>query len=148
MGIEIITAGINDLEILSKLFDDYRRWYHQESDIGKAKAFLQERMEKSESVIFLAISNGKAVGFTQLYPIFSSVQMERAWLLNDLFVAADARKLGVASALLNHAKDYGSSTGAKFLMLQTGIDNLDAQRLYLRRGWDYLQDYIYQLNLG
>jgi len=85
--------------------------------------------------VFLAIVDGAIVGFTQLYPSFSSVSMKRLWVLNDLFVTADARKSGAGRALLERAERWAAETGAKGLTLSTQVTNLTAQRLYEACGW-------------
>lgn len=79
------------------LFNLYRVYYDQKSDMEGAVNFLRERISNEESVIFLAYSQEQAVGFTQLYPTFSSVQMKRTWVLNDLFVHEEHRGQGFGS---------------------------------------------------
>ena len=128
-------AELDDLDALVPLFDGYRRFYEQPSDVAGARAFLGERIKRNESVIFLAVADGTIVGFTQLYPLFFSVSMERLWLLNDLFVAADARRTGAGRALLERAERHAREMGAKGLTLTTGNANLTAQRLYESCGW-------------
>jgi GNAT superfamily N-acetyltransferase len=135
MSISIYQATINDLTQLVPLFDAYRVFYKQPSDKEGAEKFLFERFEHGESVIFMAKDNEEAVGFTQLYPIFSSVSMQRLWLLNDLFVMEQGRRKGIAEKLMNAAKDFAILTRAKGLTLSTAIDNHDAQRLYERLGY-------------
>src|SRR6266702_6632429 len=99
--VRTVRAGLDDLEALVPLFDGYRRFYGQPADLVAARAFLSERIKRNESVIFLAIREGSVAGFTQLYPSFSSVAAERLWILNDLFVAPDARRTGAGRALLD-----------------------------------------------
>jgi GNAT superfamily N-acetyltransferase len=108
---------------------------------------LQDRMQRNESVIFISMEHGEATGFTQLYPIFSSVSLERAWLLNDLFVRPDARKSGAGSLLLERAKDWGRETGARWLLLSTGCENFTAQSLYEKNGWKKVSDIYYEFVL-
>lgn len=89
----------------------------------------------------------KYVGFTQLYPTFSSISMKRNWILNDLFVDSDAREQGVGNMLLQTAKEYAIQTGAKGISLCTTVDNKQAQRLYEKNG--YVRDshyYHYELD--
>ena len=137
MQIEIRQATINDLEGLAVLFDQYRIFYGQASDIEKADAFLFDRFAHNESVIFVAEDKGanKPAGFTQLYPIFSSVSMKRVWLLNDLFVAETYRKQGIANGLLAAAKDFAERTKAKGIELATAMNNKGAQKLYEKMGY-------------
>ena len=130
------------------LFDAYRRFYRQPSDLRHARSFLRARLDRKESVILLALDQSEAVGFTQLYPSFSSVSMARIFILNDLFVSPEARGKGVGSALLAAAADFGKQAGAVRLALTTETSNTVAQSVYERMGW--VRDttfYTYELTL-
>lgn len=128
-------AAAADLDALVPLFDGYRQFYQQPSDPALARAFLAERLDRLDTVIILAQLDGVAVGFTHLFPIFSSTRCARLWLLNDLFVAAAARKHGVARALLRAAEAHARSTGACGLELATAHSNSAARQLYESAGW-------------
>jgi len=132
---DIRRATLEDLDLVAPLFDGYRRFYGQAADIPRAKAFLRERLERNESTILLAMRDGQAAGFTQLYPLFSSVRTARLWLLNDLFVAEHARRGGVARALLDAAVAFAREQGAAGVMLETMRDNTPARALYRAAGW-------------
>ena len=134
-AVRTVRAELDDLEALVPLFDAYRRFYKQVSDPDGARAYLAERIKRGESVIFLAIVDAVIVGFTQLYPLFSSVSLKRLWLLNDLFVAPGARTSGAGRALLERAERWAAETGAKGLTLTTAMTNTTAQRLYEAAGW-------------
>ncbi|MEW9573094.1 N-acetyltransferase family protein [Rhodanobacter sp. Si-c] len=136
MSFEIRRATFHDLDSLVPLFDGYRQFYGKASDEAGAREFLTARLRLNESMILLARDgHGAALGFTQLYPLFSSVRMVRTWLLNDLFVAASARRRGVAKALLEAAATQTRNLGAASLSLSTAHDNLAAQALYESLGW-------------
>lgn len=147
MKIDIKKATIAELDEVAFLFNAYRVWYHQSSDIKSATVFLRDRLMKNESTVFIGIIENKVVGFVQLYAIFSSIGLKPAWLLNDLFVAEGARKQGVAKALLEAARNFGTEKGARFLLLQTSCDNYNAQSLYESNGWVKQTDYFYELPL-
>jgi GNAT superfamily N-acetyltransferase len=138
-----VRAELDDLDALVPLFDAYRRFYGQASDLPGARAFLADRFKRGESVIFLAVVDGAIVGFTQLYPSFSSVSMRRLWVLNDLFVTPDARKSGAGRALLERAERWAAETGAKGLTLSTQVTNLGAQRLYEACGWTKDDEFLH-----
>lgn len=140
-------AKKKDIDQLSVLFDKYRIFYKQRSDVDSAKSFLKKRMKRKESVIFVAEERKNLVGFTQLFPIFSSVSMQRTWLLNDLYVNEKARGIGAATALLNAAKDFGAETNSKWLLLQTAADNSTAQRVYEKNGWIKETDFFYRKDI-
>jgi ribosomal protein S18 acetylase RimI-like enzyme len=130
-------ASLEDLDALTTLFDGYRVFYKQPSDLVLAHAFIAERLQRGESVIFIARDSGnhEALGFTQLYPMFSSVSARRIWVLNDLFVVPAARKRGVARALMDCARDFATEAGALRLILETAEDNHAAQALYESLGY-------------
>jgi len=129
-------ATAEDVHAIAPLFNHYRMFYQQPSDEVMAHRFIGERLQRGESVIFLAEVGGKTVGFTQLFPSFSSVRAGRAFVLNDLYVDIAARRLGVARALLQAAADFARSEGAIRLELETDHDNRSAQALYRHMGWE------------
>ncbi len=143
MPIKTRRATLADLDIVAPLFDAYRQFYDQPADLQRAQTFLHARLSAGESVILLAYLDGadeqQTAGFTQLYPMFSSVRAERTFMLNDLYVTPDARRSGVGEALLHAASDYGRSQGAIRLELETMPDNLTAQSLYRAQGWQFYQ---------
>jgi ribosomal protein S18 acetylase RimI-like enzyme len=136
MHFQIQQATSADLDRLAPLYDDYRQFYGQPADLARARGFLAERFQRHESLILLALDErGEGLGFTQLYPLFSSVRTVRIYLLNDLFVATGARRQGVAAALLRAAAEQARSLGAASLSLSTALDNAPAQALYESLGW-------------
>jgi GNAT superfamily N-acetyltransferase len=138
--LRIRQAGLADACALAPLFDAYRGFYGQASDVVLAESFLRERLALGESLILLAERAGTAVGFVQLYPLFSSVRARRILVLNDLFVAEAARRTGVAQALLREAESLARAAGALRLVLETGEDNRPAQRLYEQLGWRHVSE--------
>ena len=136
MSVTIAQATIYDVDRIAQLFDAYRQFYGKSSDVALASAFLAERFRLRESVVFVATDNdGAAVGFTQLYPSFSSTEAARTYILNDLFVIPEARRLGVGKLLLEEAARFGRTVGAVGLSLSTGLTNTPAQKLYESLGW-------------
>src|SRR5438552_2092344 len=134
-GIEIRQAAVGDLDILVPLFDEYRQFYRQPSEPDRARRFLLDRFGNNQSIIFLAFADAAGIGFTQLYPSFSSGAMARIFILNDLFVSPEARRRGAGRALLRAAADYGRRVGALRLVLSTEVTNTTAQALYETVGW-------------
>ncbi len=136
MSIEIQQATIDHLEGLVPLFDQYRQFYGQDSDLESAQNFLKDRFFHSESIIFIAQEDSQTtIGFTQLFPSFTSTGCARLYILNDLFVAPSHRGRGVAADLLDAAAAFGRKMGAVRLTLSTAVDNLVAQRVYEHAGW-------------
>ena len=131
---QIQRIDTNTLHLVETLFDKYRVFYHQPSDIALARQFLQQRLSNNESVIFAAVDseNGRITpaGFTQLYPLYSSVRAQKNWILNDLYVEAAYRKQGIGRKLIEAAMQFAMGEGATFIQLETMPDNITAQRLY------------------
>jgi GNAT superfamily N-acetyltransferase len=148
MTATIRQATIHDLDTIAPLFDAYRQFYRQPPDLALARAFLAERFAHHESVIFLAFDGDRAVGFTQLYPLFSSVRANRIYLLNDLYVVPQARRGGAARRLMQTAADFARTNGAASLALTTELNNAPAQALYESLGWQREPHYCeYDLTL-
>jgi len=150
MKLVITKAEIQDVAALAPLFDGYRAFYGQESNLEGARKFLLERLSKNESVIFVAKDPGKDsfLGFVQLYPSFSSVRMRRKWILNDLFVAQEFRRRGVGLALMRSAEGFAREDGAASLILDTASDNSIAQNLYEAIGYEKDTLIHYSLHLS
>ena len=128
-------AALTDIEALAVLFDEYRQFYGGTSDLKAARAFLISRFEHGESVVFLAFRDNEPIGFTQLYPSFSSLSLARTYVLNDLFVRLSGRKKGIGTALIHTATEYAKTVGALFMSLSTATTNTTAQSLYQSLGW-------------
>jgi ribosomal protein S18 acetylase RimI-like enzyme len=137
-------AGLGDLDALAPLFDAYRRFYEQPADLARARVFLQARLERAESVIFVAeIDTGADSasaraglrGFCQLYPTWCSVAAAPIFVLYDLFVDDRARRGGVGRALMLAAQAWARDAGAARLDLSTAHANTRAQALYESLGW-------------
>ncbi|MDP9017124.1 MAG: GNAT family N-acetyltransferase [Candidatus Eremiobacteraeota bacterium] len=134
-NLRIQRAILEDLDDLLPLFAGYRTFYQQQPDADGEHRFLHDRLANHESVIFIARHGQQAVGFAQLFATFSSVHLQPAFILEDLFVHADARKLGVAAALLERAKLHAREWNAAGMFPETAHANRAAQRVYERAGW-------------
>lgn len=139
MSTHIRAAAPDDLPLVAPLFDAYRQFYEQAPDLAAAKAFIQARMTKRESVILLALDGhdpeAQAIGFCQLYPSFCSVEAAPIYVLYDLFVSPHARQTGTGRALLRAAAQQARDQGMARMDLTTARTNLHAQGLYESEGW-------------
>src|SRR5215212_2376261 len=128
-------AVLSDLEPLAVLFDRYRQFQGRPADAVAAREFLRARFDHGESIVFIADDGEQPLGFAQLYPSFSSVSLQRVFVLNDLFVAEDGRRRGVATRLLSALESYAGALGASRISLNVARPNTTAQALYAARGW-------------
>jgi len=143
------------LHLVETLFDKYRVFYHQPSDIALARQFLQQRLSNNESVILAAVDNknGETIpaGFIQLYPLYSSVRAQKNWILNDLYVETSYRKQGVGRKLMEAAIHFAKGEGATYIQLETMPDNITAQRLYESIGFKQYNPFegelVYKISL-
>lgn len=149
--ITIERASSEHLREVVPLFEKYRAFYRCDPAQERAESFLRERLEKGESVIFVArdvaSAPAKAVGFVQLYPLFSSTAMKRLWLLNDLFVEESQRGVGIGERLIVAGTELARSTQARGLFLETEPSNQRAHRLYEKMGFELVGNLFYGLEL-
>jgi len=147
--VKIFRAGLEHVDELAGLFDQYRVFYEKDSDLEACRRFLAERLKNDQSIIFAAQgSNGALQGFTQLYQSFCSVELGPLIYLYDLFVEPSARRTGMARALMETARRFALEQGANRLQLETAMDNTRAQALYEDLGYERdTEFYTYHLPL-
>lgn len=137
----VAPAHISDVELIAPLFDAYRQFYGAASDLPAARDFLTQRLSCGESIVLMAIVESEdggsdtVAGFAQLYPSFSSLALRRVMILNDLFVAPEYRRAGVARRLVQESVEYARRAGAVRLELATQHTNEKALALYESEGF-------------
>jgi ribosomal protein S18 acetylase RimI-like enzyme len=148
MNIRIRKIDKDEYELVTDMFNKYRIFYKQPSDIELARQYLKDRLTNNEAQIFVAIDSetSEFLGFTLLYARFSSVSAIKNWHIGDLYVETNQRKKGIGQKLLKTAVDYAIEQKAKFISLNTAKDNFTAQNVYEDFGFDkrdYLPEYLY-----
>ena len=149
---DIKKIGAHEWQLVINLFNQFRVFYKKESDLGLAERFIRERLDNNESVIYVAMDGDKPIGFTQLYPKYSSARAVKNWILNDLFVDAAYRKQGIGAKLIDQAAKFAKTSGSQFIQLETAVDNYSAQSLY--EGLGFIKQppdeeyYLYKLSLN
>jgi len=131
-------AGPADLDQAAPLFDAYRQFYKRPPDLDACRRYLSARLTRRDSVLYLGFApaaSTRASGFVHLYPSFDSLAMRPLWILYDLYVAPESRRLGLGRALMNRATSLARETGASCLTLETAKDNFSAQALYEQLGY-------------
>lgn len=135
MQVRVARATAEDVEQILPLFEAYRAFFARgERDVSRR--FLKERLGNDQSVIFAAWNGADAVGFIQLYPLWSSWYCRRIWFLSDLYVAEPARKHGIGARLVERAVGFGKETDASSVMVE------------LPRGEPHLADFYAKLGFG
>ena len=136
MNAAIRLAEARDLDQLAELFDQYRQFYECPPDLGAAKNWIAENLERGRSTLFAADNGSQLLGFTQLYPALCSVDLVDYFVLYDLYVIEAARRQGIARALMNAASEWAKAQGAARLDLETARDNAPGQALYRDLGYE------------
>ena len=144
---KIIRAGVEHLNQVTPLFDLYRQFYEQPSDLAGCREYLDARLSAAESIVFLALADDdQPIGFTQLYATFCSVDLIPRLVLYDLYVDKDTRRQGVAKSLMDEALKFARDNGYKRLTLETAVDNIPGQKLYVCVWLErYIEFYTYHL---
>jgi GNAT superfamily N-acetyltransferase len=135
MGVERVTE--DDLQELLPLVRAYCDFYEvapsDEALLSLSRALLDDPLR--EGVQLIARDDaGAAVGFATVFWTWSTLQAARIAVMNDLFVAPEARGQGVADALIAACREQASHHGAAWLGWQTAKDNARAQAVYDRAG--------------
>ncbi|MGE8500280.1 MAG: N-acetyltransferase family protein [Pseudomonas sp.] len=147
----IVQATLEHLDLLTPLFVRYREFYGELPFPDSSRKFLETRLKRKESVIYLALADDedKLLGFCQLYPSFSSLSLKRVWILNDIYVAEDARRQLVADHLLQTAKKMARETNAVRMRVATSRDNEVAHKVYESIGFvedSQFKNYVLPIN--
>ena len=149
MSVEIARVGEGDLEELLPLMRAYCDFYEvtptDEALLALARALIAD--PECEGVQLIARTEGKAVAFATIYWSWATTSAARIGVMNDLFVAPDARGSGAADALIHACADECRRHGADELTWQTGTDNARAQRVYDRIGATRSQWVDYSLSV-
>tara|TARA_B100001057_G_C22298437_1_gene737297 strand:- start:94 stop:558 length:465 start_codon:yes stop_codon:yes gene_type:complete len=149
---KITLATSKDIDEVARLFDLYRQFYEQDPDLTLAQRYIGEQIANGSSVIFVAWGgegeDHHAVGFTQLYSTFCSVEASPIWILYDLYVEEDTRGRGIGKSLMQQAHIMAAKSGASRIDLETAFDNINAQALYESLGYEKDNEfYKYSLEL-
>jgi RimJ/RimL family protein N-acetyltransferase len=141
---KIIRAKNIHLNLIVPLFDDYRIFYDQPSDLPRAENFIEQRLKNSDSVIFLMTDEeeSEVFGFAQIYPTFSSIATGKIFILNDLYIKPDKRKNGFAGEILHFIKQFARNEGAIKIVLKTARSNHIAQKLYESLGYKKDEEFL------
>lgn len=135
MRISVELASRKHLDEIAPLFDAYRQFFTGEPHLQTSRAFLEQRFEAGDAVIFAAAGEGRVVGFVQLYPLWSSWYCKRIWFLSDLYVAPEARKMGAGSLLIERVKTHARETGASSVMVELPQQEAALYAFYDRLGF-------------
>ena len=120
--IKIFKAEQWNLDILLPLFEQYRLSNGMPENPDRTFLFLNNRIRFSESIFFIAVNaQRQAVGFIQLYPRLSSLQLQRYWQLTDIFVQDIEKNFEIYTALIGKAKEFVHYTQSNRLVVEQAM---------------------------
>jgi ribosomal protein S18 acetylase RimI-like enzyme len=139
---QVIRTQVADAMRVAPLFAAYREFYGETYDVEASAAFLESRLARDESIVLLALADDdRTIGFTQIYPAFSSTRLAPIWILNDLYVTEDSRGSGAVDALLQAAEALAKEAGVISIELATAHTNTRAQAVYARSGYQLDEEF-------
>ena len=128
------------LAAASGLFNQYRHSYGERPDedertLGWLTGMVESKMLTVYTASLVSPAGTPPIGLMTCHAIPASLTMGRFWQLRDLYVIPEARRRGVAAALVHAARTAALAAGATRLSLATETDNRAALALYRRLGF-------------
>ena len=147
--ITIRPATLVDVPVLYNLMklyivDFYGRPEPDEQDLKGLIAHLLEH--PSSGLQFVAEEDGNLIGFATLYFTFSTLNVKRQAILNDLFVIPDARGKKAGEKLFEACVSYIRKHGFSSMTWETAKDNTAAQSLYNKMGGKLSEWLVYEIS--
>jgi ribosomal protein S18 acetylase RimI-like enzyme len=138
VSVDIQRVGEADLPELLPLMRGYCDFYESdpshEALLALSRALIEDPVREGVQLIARRTDTGEPLGFATIFWMWSTTRAARIAVMNDLFVAAGARRLGVGEALIAACLELARERGAALLQWQTAPDNRIAQALYERVG--------------
>ena len=134
MTIERVTeTDLTELLPLMRAYCDFYEVAPSDDELMALSRALLADPER-EGIQLLARDEGRAVGFATIFWSWATTSDERIGVMNDLFVAPEARGTGLAAALIEACRAECAARGAGTLTWQTAPDNAAAMKVYDRVG--------------
>jgi GNAT superfamily N-acetyltransferase len=149
--VEIDSATESDLPSLLPLLRGYCDFYGASPSDDGLTAMARALIAAGDGDGMLLVAReGDAVtiGFATVGWKWSSLRAARIAVMEDLFVAPEARGQGAADALIRACADRAREHGAPVLSWMTATDNHRAQAVYERAGATGDAWLEYELELG
>jgi GNAT superfamily N-acetyltransferase len=150
-GLRIELVGEADLDELLPLMRGYCDFYgvspSDDALLALSRALIADPEHEGLQLVARDAA-GRAVGFATIFWTWSTLSADRLAVMNDLFVAAEARGQGVADALIDACAERCRARGVPTLGWQTAKDNRRAQAVYERLGATREEWVDYSLEVG
>jgi GNAT superfamily N-acetyltransferase len=128
-------ADLADLLPLLRAYCDFYETAPGDAELlALSRALIADPEREGVQLIARTDATGEAVGFATVFWSWSTTRAARIGVMNDLFVAPQARGAGLADALIAACVQRCAERGAVHLEWQTAPDNRRAQAVYDRVG--------------
>jgi GNAT superfamily N-acetyltransferase len=148
---DVRSADERDIPALMPLMRGYCDFYESNPPDSGLEVMARALIATPEDQGMLLVAEddaGKVIGFAAVGWKWSSLRGARIAVLEDLFVAQDARGKGAADALIRACAARARASGAPVMTWLTAPDNHRAQRVYDRIGGTSETFLEYELELG
>lgn len=133
----IYTVAEADLPELLPLMRGYCDFYavdpSDDALLAMARALISDPQREGFQLV-ARDDSGHAIGFATVFWTWATSSASRIGVMNDLYVAPDARGSGAADELIAECARLVRERGGKSLEWQTARDNHRAQKVYDRLG--------------
>ncbi|RJP70316.1 MAG: GNAT family N-acetyltransferase [Candidatus Abyssobacteria bacterium SURF_17] len=124
-------------------------WHHNQWSYLNPDGSIEQRVASLETELksdgipktFVAVSGEALLGSASLVPHDMDTRMDLSPWLASVFVAPDARKQGIGSALIRHVVKEAGRLGYRTIYLFTEPDKVG---FYARLGWSHLETTVYR----
>jgi GNAT superfamily N-acetyltransferase len=141
MTVTVRLVGANPLLAeAAQLLDEYRQHYGANPAPEAVERWMHEQVTGERMRVYAAGPGDHVLGVCTVAVVPATLTLRTVWLLRDLYVDPDARRTGVARALLASVADAARSEGAHRLSLQTEATNTRALDLYAKAGFEPVTD--------
>jgi GNAT superfamily N-acetyltransferase len=127
-------AELGDLLPLVRAYCDFYAVSPSDEELLTLSRALIADPEREGIQLLARDAEARAVGFATIFWSWATTSAERIGVLNDLFVAPEARGSGTAEALIEACRVECAARGAGKLTWQTATDNERAMKVYDRIG--------------
>jgi GNAT superfamily N-acetyltransferase len=133
--IEPVGSGdVSDLLALMRAYCDFYGESPSDEALIELSGTLIADPQREGVQLIARDPDGGAVGFATVFWSWDTTEASRIGIMNDLFVAPEARGLGLADRLIERCVRLCAERGASRLEWETAPDNARAQAVYARVG--------------
>lgn len=136
-------SQLSDL-VLQYIVDFYKRPRPSDASVKELLTYLLEN--PSSGIQFVAERDERLIGFATLYFSFSTLQVKKSAILNDLFVLEEARGQKLGEKLFQACLSYIRENDFAYMTWETAKDNLVAQSLYNKMGGQQSEWLAYEIS--